>query len=92
MDRRLIVLIAILGFGGCSGTQTLPGSCEGPHLNSDAVSELSNLSACSGQTGQFQRVAAVGSVRQTGSQARTVGVAREFLVAMIVIIVLVALL
>jgi len=92
MKWWLIVLIAVVGLGGCAGTRTLSESCASPVVQSQPTNALPDRFACVERSAALQRVAAVGLVRQTGSQTRTVGVPREFFVAMIVIVVLVALL
>lgn len=92
MTRWSVLLVAILGLGGCAGAQTLSESCASLVAQSEAASELAERSACTEPAAGPERIAALGAVRQTGSQTRTVGVPREFLVAMVVIVVLVALL
>ena len=77
MGRSLIVLVVIVALGGCAGAQTLSGSCASPFVQSEVSNEMPDRSACDERAAGLERAAAVSSVRQTGSQTRTVGVPRE---------------
>ena len=87
----MIVLVVILGLGGCAGAPILTESCPGPIVRTAVTNEPTDASGCAERATVHERAAALGAVRQRGTQTRTVGVPREFFVAMIVIIVLVAL-
>ena len=86
-----MLLVVVLGLGGCAGARTLTESCPDPVVRTAVMNELTDGFGCAKRATANERVAALGAVRQTGGQTRTVGVPREFFVAMIVLIVLVAL-
>jgi len=92
MTRPFGLLVVILGLGGCAGVPTLTGSCASTLLDVGVTNALPDRPACGPRVAQHETVATLGSVRQTGSQTRTVGVPREFMVAMILLVVLVGLL
>ena len=87
-----MLVVLILALAGCAGTQTLSESCARQAEQSVLITEQYSRSACTERAVGYERVAALGAVGQTGSQTRTVGVPRAFLVTMIVLIVLVGLL
>jgi hypothetical protein len=91
MARSSLMLIVILGLGGCAGVSTLSVSCAPKFAQSEAIDGQPDRLECDERAAGYERVAALGSVSQTGSQTRTVGVPRGFLMAMVVLIVLVGL-
>jgi hypothetical protein len=57
----------------------------------DAAATRPGAMGCGSSVAENSSVSTIGAVSQTGSQTRTVGVPREFLVAMIILILLVGL-
>ena len=77
MARISMLLVVIVGLGGCAGTPTSSESCASPTEQSAVMNELPDRSACIERSAGQQRVAALSSVRQRGTQTRTVGVPRR---------------
>ena len=91
MARALSMLILLLGLAGCAVAPMLSAPCAPRTAWFQSMDGVSEQPVCDRRSAPFELAAALGSVRQTGGQTRTLGVPRGFLVAMLVLILLVSL-
>ena len=93
MARGLSIALGLGMLAGCAARPTLPVACSSDVATIDSPNRASptvQASGCSSTPAAEQRSVRLAGIRETGSQTRTVGVPRGFLIVMIVLLVLLA--
>jgi len=94
MARFFVLFLALLVVAGCAAQPLVSTPCNVGGAAPDVIGEVATYQAdteCGSLSAQYRAASTIGAVSQTGSQTRTVGVPRGFLVAMIILILLVGL-